>query len=449
MARESPRLLVVDRDGDATRALVAFLRQSGYDVDWTRDGADALAAIQGTTFDGVVAAIRAPGIDGLAVLKHARLRNPSLCAVLVSERPDIEPAVEAVREGAHDVQTRPVHHERLLAVLERGLRDGKLAARVEEMERRLDERFGLDRLSGRSRAISRVMEQMSHVAPTQATVLIEGESGTGKGLVARAIHQNSPRKRERFVWLHCGALGAHLLDAELFGRERSEDAEDARPGRLELAAGGTLFLDAVDELPPALQVKLLRAMQERTFERVGGREPLRFDARVIAASNRELAAEVRVGRFRDDLYQRLSVAQIAMPPLRQRREDIPMLVDAFVREFNREHHRRVKGVSPGALERLVAHDWPGNVRELKGAVESMVLFAAGRHRLEVSDLPEPLRKDGRRALALSVGMSVAESERILIEATLRHTGHDKRRSAKLLGIGLRTLYRKIQAYGIE
>jgi DNA-binding NtrC family response regulator len=319
------------------------------------------------------------------------------------------------------------------------------------MERRLEERFGLERLTGGSQAIRRVLEQVRHVAPTRAAVLIEGEDGTGKGLVARSIHQNSSRKHEPFVWLDCGSLDPDLIEAELFGTALSPAGEPGgSEGRLEIADGGTLFLDRVSELPAAVQVRLLRAIQERAFERVGGRETLRADVRFLSASNRDLAGEVRRERFREDLYDRLSVAHIVMPPLRERRADIPFLVDEFIRELSRRHRRRIKGITRGALERLQAHDWRGNVRELKLTIEGMIVFAEGHRTLEFSDLPEPLRQASPGgALDVRVGMTVDEAERKLVVATLRAAGNDKPRAARMRGIGLRTLYRKIQTYGLE
>jgi DNA-binding NtrC family response regulator len=444
-------VLVVDRETDAARALATFLAAQDLDVLWLHDGEGALNAIDDRRVDCLVTELRAPRIDGMALLRHARARHPLLCAVVISDEPAVERAVEAMREGAYDFQTRPLHHDRLLAVLQRGLRDQRLAARIEDMEGRLDERFGIRELTGASRAITRVMEQVHHVAPTRSTVLIEGESGTGKALLARVIHHNSPRKLERFVWVNCGAVAADAIEGELFGVEREEGgaAGGPRAGRFELAEGGTLFIDEVDALPAAVQARLLRAIQERAFERVGGEGTLRADVRLVAATDANLERAVREGRFREDLFERLGVARIRMPPLRERREDVPALVDAFVRELNRQHGRHVRGVTRGALEALIAHEWPGNVRELKVTLEGMVVFAEGRRPLQWSDLPQALTGTRARAAPrLAPGMTVAEAERDLIAATLEHTGGDKPRAAAMLGIGLRTLYRKVATYGL-
>ncbi len=451
MPKDKPVVLVVDAKGDATRSLIAFLRQHDLEVLWARDGESAFNALDATHVDCMVTELRGRRIDGMALLRHARTRNPEVCAVVTTSRPEGTIAVEAMRLGAHDLQLKPLDPDRLLVVLQRGLSHQRLAARVAEMEDRLDERFGIERLTGRSRPIQRVLEQIRHIASTRATVLIEGEPGTGKGVVAQAIHHASPRRYEPFVWVHCGALAGALLESELFGLERgaSTEADGMKRGRLEIADGGTLFLDAIGETSPAVQVRLLRFVQDRAFERVGGTETLRSDVRLIAATGRDLAAEAREGRFREDLYSRMSVVRVQMPPLRERREDIPLLVEGFIRELNREHGRRVAGITRGVLERLQHYPWPGNVRELKNTVEGMVVFARGRRPLDLSDLPPALSATEGERLDLAVGMTLEDAERRLIGATLRHSENDKTRAAAMLGIGLRTLYRKIKRYALR
>jgi len=447
--RERPAVLLVAREGDATNALVAFLRDQGLGVVWSRDSEGGHNALDSTRMDCLVAELRTPRIDGLDLLRRARERNPEVCAVLVTEGAASGKAVEAMRQGAVDLQVRPLDHEKLLAVLRRGLERQALVARVLEMEAQLDERFGLERLTGHSRAIVGVMEQVRHVASTRTTVLIEGETGTGKRLVAQAIHQNSPRRGERFVWANCGALTEGVIESELFGHGGgvSAGASAVRQGRFDLAEGGTLFLGEIGDLSPTIQIKLLRVLQDRSFERVGGSESLKADVRLIASTRRDLAAEVKAGRFREDLYYRLSVVRVQMPPLRARSEDIPLLAASFIRELDREHGRHVTGITRGVLDRLMRHPWPGNVRELRNIVEGMVMFAEGRRALDLSDLPDTLREvdDAGAKLDLRVGMTVDEAERRLIGATLRHCGDDKPRAAAMLGIGLRTLYRKLQS----
>jgi DNA-binding NtrC family response regulator len=450
MLKERPTVLVVDRESAATKALVAFLHDQDLEVVWSHDGESGYHALDSTRVDCLVTELRVPRIDGMTLLRRARARNPEVCAVLITGGADAGKEVEALRQGAADFQVKPLNHEKLLAVLRQGLERQALVARVAEMEAQLDERFGLERLSGHSRAIVGVMEQVRHVASTRATVLIEGETGTGKGLVAQAIHQNSPRKNERFVWVNCGALAEGVIESELFGHERGvfTGANARRRGRVELADRGTLFLDEIGELPPTVQVKLLRVLQDRSFERVGGSETLKVDVRLIVATHRDLAAGVKAGSFREDLHYRLSVVRVQMPPLRARSEDVPLLVEGFIREFDREHGRRVTGITRGVLDRLVRYPWPGNVRELRNTIEGMVVFAEGRRALDLSDLPGTLREveSAGEKLELRVGMTVDEAERQLIAATLRHCGNDKPRVAAMLGIGLRTLYRKLKLH---
>jgi DNA-binding NtrC family response regulator len=447
---ENPIVLVVDHPSEATRALIGFLGENDLRVIWSRDGESAFHALDEEHVDCLVTELRVHRIDGLGVLGRAIERNAEVCAVVVAERGDVPMAVEAMRRGAYDFQVKPLNLEKLLEVLRRGLSHQRLVARVEEMKETLDERLGLGRLGGNSRAIARIAEQIRHIAPTRATVLVEGEPGTGKGLVAQAIHHSSPRKDAPFVRLNLAALG-DLAVAQLLGLAPSHP--DAAPGRgaIELSDRGTLFLDGVGEAPEAVQVMLLRLLQDREFERVGGDETLRADVRIVAATERDLAREAAAGRFRQDLHQRLGGVRIVIPPLRERPEDIPLLVETFLREFNREHGRKVNGVTRGVLERLTRYPWPGNVRELRNAIEGMVVFAKGKRPLDLSDLPATIREAERESekLSLAVGMTIEEAERQLIHATLRQTGFDKPRAASILGIGLRTLYRKIQEYGLR
>ncbi len=452
MTEPKPIALLASGDRPSVRALTAFLRERGFETCWARNGESAFHVLDEEPVQFLVTELRLEGGDGLEVLRRARARNPEVCAVMVAEEDDVGRALEAMRQGAYDFQLKPLNLEKLAAVLERGLSHQRLVGRVAEMEGRLEERYGLEQFAGRSRAVARVLDQVRQVAPTRATVLIEGEAGTGKGLLAQAIHQNSPRRDQRFVWMRCGTLGEAEIERELFGEEAGPPPGAApRHGRLELADGGTLFVDEVGEMSPAVQAKLLRVLQDREFERVGGSETLRVDVRMIAATEADLAERVASGAFREDLFYRLGVARIAMPALRERADDIPLLVESFIREFNRRHARRVTGITPGAAERLRRYGWPGNVRELRSVVEGMVASALGRRPLDVSDLPDRLRGRARPPgrLTLTVGMTIEEAERQLIAATLRHTGGDKQRAAQLLGIGLRTLYRKIARYRIR
>jgi DNA-binding NtrC family response regulator len=445
----SPTVLLADAPDAEARELTAALRAAGYEVIAVHDSEGAFHAVDEAGVDCVVAELRAPRLDGMAVLRRARQRDPEVVGVLLTSGAPVERVVEAMREGAHDVQTRPVPAERLLAVLERGLAHRRLAARMAAMEEDLEGRLRLGGLDGRSSGLARVLAQIRTAGASRAPVLITGEPGTGKGLVARSLHQHSDRRDEPFLWVHCGALPADQLERELFGDEPAE----GRPyrGRVALADGGTLLLEEVGEAPPLVQLRLLRLVQDREYERVGGAATRTADVRLVTSSSHDLDAAAREGRFRPDLLARIAVVRIAVPPLRERREDIPLLVQAAIRHFDREHGRRVTGITRGALERLLQHEWPGNVRELRAVVEGMVVGAMGRRRLDLGDLPPALREGGGRTepLRIAVGMTVDEMERQLIGATLRAAGGDKRRAAAMLGIGLRTLYRKVARYGLQ
>ncbi len=458
-----PRALIVDKDSTETAELQAFLQASGFDVHWAKDGEQAYNILDGARPaaanesapgpEVVISELRAHRVDGMRLLQVAKQRNPEVCLILIADAGSLELATEAMRQGAYDFQLRPLNLPKMLAVIERAISHQKLVSRAEDLAVRLDERLRVPNLTGHSRVMQELKERILQIAPTRATVLVYGETGTGKELIAQAIHQLSPRKDEAFVKLHCAELSENIIESELFGHERGAftGADHQRKGRFELADQGTLFIDEVSEVPPNVQTKLLRVLQDRQFERVGGNETVRADVRVIAATNQRLELMVARERFREDLFYRLRVILVEIPPLRERREDIPLLVDAFVKEFNREHGRKVTGVTRGVVDRMMEYDWPGNVRELKNTVEEMVIFAQGKRLLDVSDLPIPLRQQRTPSapdMNLTVGMSMREVERAAIEATLRSVGHDKQRAAKILGIGLRTLYRKQKEYGL-
>jgi DNA-binding NtrC family response regulator len=459
-----PRALIVDKDSTETRELLATLEADGFDVRWVKDGEQAFNVLDApgpdeagaappTGPEVVIAELRAQRMDGMRLLEVARNRNPEVCVILIADAGTIELATEAMRQGAYDFQTRPLNLAKMAAVIRRAISHQRLVSRASDLAERLDERIRVPHLTGGSRAMEDLYARIALTAPTRATVLIQGETGTGKELIAKAIHQMSPRKDERFVKLHCAELSENIIESELFGHERGSftGADQQRKGRFELADQGTLFIDEISEIPLTIQTKLLRVLQDRQFERVGGEETVTVDVRVVAASNRPLDLLVARGGFREDLYYRLRVVLLEVPPLRERREDIPLLVETFVKEFNREHARKVTGVTRGVVDRMMQYDWPGNVRELKNTVEEMVIFTQGKRLLDVSDLPIAIRQQRSPTapeLNLAVGMSMQEIERAAIEATLRSVAYDKQKAAKILGIGLRTLYRKLKEFGL-
>ncbi|HKW51560.1 MAG TPA: sigma-54 dependent transcriptional regulator [Candidatus Eisenbacteria bacterium] len=463
MSLRRPRALIVDKDSSETAELQAFLKDGGFDVHWAKDGEQAYnvldgawpqaAGEQGRGPEVVITELKAHRVDGMRLLQVAKQRNPDVCVILIADQGTLELATEAMREGAYDFQLRPLNLPKMLAVIQRAISHQELVHRAEDLAVRLDERLRVPNLTGHSRVMQELQDKILQVAPTRATVLIYGETGTGKELIAQAIHQLSPRKDERFVKLHCAELSENIIESELFGHERGSftGADQQRKGRFELADQGTLFIDEISDIPAPVQTKLLRVLQDRQFERVGGNDPVQVDVRIIAATNRRLEIMAARGQFREDLYYRLRVLLLEVPPLRERREDIPALVEAFIKEFNREHGRKVTGVTRGVVDRMMQYEWPGNVRELRNTVEEMVIFAQGKRLLDVSDLPIPLRHQrapGATDMNLTVGMSMPEIERAVLEATLRSVGHDKQRAAKILGIGLRTLYRKQKEYGL-
>ena len=459
-----PRALIVDKDSSETKELESFLTEKGFEVHWAKDGEQAFNLLDrpapeaagvsnGVGPELVISELKAHRVDGMRLLEVARKRNPEVCVILIADRGTMELATEAMRQGAYDFQERPLNFTKLLAVVERALSHQQLVSRASALEARLDERLRLPNLTGHSRVMQELFAKIIQVAPTRATILVHGETGTGKELIAQAIHQLSPRRNERFVKLHCAELSANIIESELFGHEKGAytGADAQRKGRFELADQGTLFIDEISEIEPNVQTKLLRVLQDRQFERVGGNETVKVDVRVIAATNRPLEVLTARGEFREDLYHRLKVIQIDVPALRERKEDIPLLVETFIKELNKEHGRKVTGITRGVADRLMHYDWPGNVRELKNTIEEMVVYAQGKRALEVSDLPIQLRQHRARSaedLNVTVGMSIEEIERRAIEATLRATGHDKQKTAKMLGIGLRTLYRKQKEYGL-
>jgi DNA-binding NtrC family response regulator len=445
--------LLVDPETPESRELIAFLRSRGFRVFWARNGEGAFNVLDTEHVDCLVCELRMERIDGLAILRRSLKRHPGLCAVMMTEGGAVETAVEAMREGAFDFQTKPLNLEKLAATLRHGLSHQALAGRVAHLESRLDERFGFERFTGKSRVVQQLIDQTRQAAATRATVLISGESGSGKGLVAQALHQNSPRSKERFVRVNCAVLAEDEVESELFGRERpvAGGGAERRKGRLEIGDGGTLFLDAVSGVSLAVQEQLLRVLQGDEFERVGGEEAYRVDVRVVASTDRDLEDLVERKAFREDLYQLLHAVNIRVPPLRERQEDIPLLVEEFIREFNRAHARKVTGISRAALERLQAYEWPANVRELKNSIEGMVVFAESKRPLSVTDLPVALRDsqtEPSREVRLDLGQSMEEVEKRFIAETLRWVGYDKPRAAETLGISLRTLYRKLKEYEI-
>jgi len=452
--RVQPRVLVASPEDDATQQLVSFLRQEGFEVLWAREGAAAYDILDSEPVDALICHMSASRIDGFRLVQLARQRNPEICAIVSGTADDIEQGTEVMRQGAYDFQVRPLNLGKLRAVLDRGLSHQKLVGEVSDLQRRLQERYRYGGIARRSSAWQRIYAQIEQVAPSRATVLLTGETGTGKGEVAKAIHQNSTRRDHAFVETNCGALPDGIVESELFGHERGAftGASTSHKGRFELADMGTLFLDEVGDLSPATQVKLLRVIQSGEFERVGGAETLRTDARLLAATNRDLEAMIEDGSYRADLFYRLNVVTIRIPALRECREDVPILVNEFLRQFSEENERNVHAMTPSAMDLLMSYDWPGNVRELKNCIEGMVVMSPPDRVFDEPDVPAPIR--GRAPVAaeeggLRVGMTMRQIEKLAITETLQAVDYDRRKAAAILEIGLSTLYRKEKEYGLR
>ena len=449
-----PSILVVDDERNTREGLAAALRRD-WDVRTAESKDAALARLAEAPADVMLSDVRMPGGSGLELLEAARKANPRMACVMLTAYGSVETAVEAMKLGAADFLTKPVNLDQLDIVLARTLRTRALERENSELKKRLDDRYGLENIVGSSPQMERVFDVVRQAAPSQATVLVEGPSGTGKELVAQAIHHLSPRAAGPFVAVHCAALSPTLLESELFGHEKGAftGAVAQSRGRFEQAGGGTLFLDEVGEIAPEVQVKLLRVLETRTFERVGGSETLRADFRIVAATNRDLRAEVAAGRFREDLYYRLAVVTIRMPTLAERPGDVPMLCDHFLKQFASESGTGApKRIEPAALALLQAAPWPGNVRELRNAVERMTVLSRG-DTITVADVPPEIREAAAGAAAAApagavAGESLADPEKRQILAALERAGGNRSKAADELGINRRTLHRKLAAWGV-
>ncbi len=382
----------MDDEVNARAALKTLLTEEGFEVAEAGDGEEALEKLMAFAPAAVLTDVRMPKLDGIEFLKRARAAGSDSVFVVMTAFASIEMAVDAMRAGAESYLVKPLDVQAVLVVLEKALEKRRLTLDTQTLRARVRERFSFPNIIGQSPELQSVFEVIKQAAPTKATVLILGESGTGKELVAQALHEESPRKDRPFIKVSCAALSESLLESELFGHEKGSftGAAGRREGRFELADGGTLFLDEVGEISPSIQVKLLRVLQSREFERVGGTQTVKVDVRLVAATNRDLAAEVKAGRFREDLYYRLNVVAVVLPSLRQRKGDVPALVAHFIEKYATAYGKTVKGLAPGTLNALLGHSWPGNVRELENAVERAVVLTKTVE-LTADDLPASMR----------------------------------------------------------
>ena len=445
-------ILVADDEPGVRESLAEVLRDAGYDVRTAPDGPNALGALDEREFAVVLTDLRMPGADGLAVLRRAHETSPQTLVVVMTAHGSVETAVEALRNGAADYILKPVVFDELLAKVKRLLEHRHLAWEAQMLRREVEGHHDFEGLVGQSRAMREILELIKKVAPTQSTVLVTGESGTGKEVVARAIHHQSQVANRIFLPVNCAAIPENLLESQLFGHVRGAftGAVSSQEGLFSRAKSGTIFLDEIGDMPLGLQSKLLRAIEAKEILPVGSTQPVTIDVRVIAASNRDLLNMANEGRFREDLYYRLNVINIHLAPLRERREDIPGLVEFLVRRHNREMKRAYRGVDNATLKLLMSQPWKGNVRELDNVIEHAMILGDGEW-ITVPDLPRALREsDGTLP---PVGDELREAlrayERIHIETVLRRTSNDKRKAAELLGLSLSSLYRKLNELGIE
>ncbi len=448
---KKPAILIVDDEKSTREGLARALRKH-YAVHLAEDGPRALDILARHEIDVVLSDLRMPGMDGITLIQRILARTPQPVCLLLTAYGSIETAVEAMKRGATDYLTKPVNLDELDLRLKNALSARDMEQENRQLHEQLDSKYGMENIIGQSAAIHEMFDTIRQVASSRANVLIQGETGTGKELVAQAIHRLSPRSKGPLISVHCAALPPTLLESELFGHEKGAftGATERRPGRFELANGGSLFLDEIGDIDAAIQVKILRVLEQRTFERVGGRETLEVDVRLMAATNKDLKLLVEEGTFREDLFYRLDVVTISLPPLRERTEDIPLLVQKFLDEFTRENNKQIEGLTPDCMSALLAYDWPGNIRELRNAMERMVVLAR-QSRLTVRDLPAHLRKgaDEPRSPVVIPDMSLNDAERAMIIKALEKHGGNRTQAAKQLGISRRTLHRKLNEYGLR
>jgi len=457
VADPRPHLLFVDDEADLRGPTAERLTDRGFEVVEAASGEQALELLDQFAFDLVVTDFRLPGMDGTQLIDAARQRYPSIVAIVITGYGTVRDAVEAIKKGASDFITKPFHFDELMHVIQKSMEQGRLRSENAYLRSQLEERYQFEGIIGRSRAMQPLFSMLETVARTTSTVLITGETGTGKEVIAKAIHHNSPRKTHKFVAINCGAIPETLLEAELFGHERGAftGAVGMRQGRFEQASKGTIFLDEVGTMSLGLQTKLLRALQERAFERVGGNQTIKVDVRVIAATNSALQEMIKEGSFRADLYFRLNVIPITLPPLRDRREDIPLLVAHFLKKFAPDAPPQM---SQSAMRSLMAYPWPGNVRQLENAIERAVTLSGGRTEIDVTDLlpemqdvPPPtatpyvdLPDEG-----MDLSAYLSSLERVLIKRALDRTRGNRNKASEVLHIKRTTLVEKMKRLGLE
>ena len=445
------RLLIADDEKNIRQGLAAALQLDGHEAVTAADGNEGWKRFQKGDIDLVITDLRMPGMSGEELLKRVCADSPGVPVIVLTGHGTVENAVAAMRDGAYDFLTKPVNLDRLSLLVKRALANRELVLKHRRVEEELARHKQFETIVGSSGPMRRVFDTISRAAPAKASVLITGESGVGKELVADALHELSPRKGKPLIKVNCAALAASVLESELFGHEKGAftGAVARKRGRFELAHEGTLFLDEIGEIDQNIQIKLLRVLQEKRFERVGGEETIETDVRIVAATNKDLQAEIEKGNFREDLYFRLNVVNIHVPPLRERKDDLPLLIAAFFKEFTVENGKAIDGIDEKARSILYAYSWPGNIRELRNCIESAVVMAKGPV-ISEGDLPPALRnRTDEGWIRISLGSTLEEAERLIIRDTLLSVKGNKSRAAEVLAIGRKTLHRKLAEYHME
>lgn len=444
-------VLIADDEKNIRSGLAIAFEDEGYDTLQAEDGQVAWTMINKKSVDLVITDLRMPGISGYDLLKKINAAYPTLPVIVLTGHGSIEDAVQAMRDGAVDFFTKPVDLDHLILTVSKALSNKRISEQNRQLKAEIDvlkKKQGYQKIIGKSAPVAKMMEIIAQVAPSKASVLVTGESGTGKELVADAIHSLSSRADGPLIKVNCASLSPTLLESELFGHEKGAftGAVSQKKGRFELADGGTIFLDEIGEIDQSTQIKILRVLQERCFERVGGEETVSVDVRIVAATNRNLEQEIRNGNFREDLYYRLNVVHIEVPPLRERKEDIPLLISSFIDTFNQEDGRHVEGFTNSARKALLAYSWPGNIRELRNTVESCVVLARGAM-IDVDELPPHIAsRDENETVSINVGTTLEEAEKKIILSTVAHYKGNKTKAAEVLAIGRKTLHRKLEEY---
>lgn len=444
-------ILTIDDEENIRNGLADNFELEGYNVLQASNGKEGLAIIAKGGVDLVITDLRMDGISGEEVVQHVTTENPGIPIIVLTGHGSIEEANKAIKAGAYYFLTKPLNLDHLNKIVKNALTERSQQLKIKELQERLKHNQNTDDMIGKSAELNKVRAMISKAAPTKASVLITGESGVGKELVARAIHNQSPRKDNAFIVVHCAALSETLLESELFGHEKGAftGADSLAHGKFELADGGTIFLDEIGEINLSTQIKLLRVLQERSFERVGGEKTINVDIRIVAATNKNLEEEVRAGKFREDLFYRLNVVRIEMPSLRERKDDIPLLMHGFLKEFNIENQKNILGFDNRAKSAILKYSWPGNIRELRNCVESAVVMCT-KDQISFDDLPSTVRSGcDISAITIPAGITMNEAEKIIITENLALNNGNKTKTAETLGIGRKTLHRKLIEYGIE